>query len=123
MAYMSQENKRKLAPGIQSVLKKYGMKGSISVRNYSTLCVNISSGSMDFQHSHDDKYTQVNVYHIERYYEGKQKDFLKELYAAMSIGNFDNSDAFTDYFHVGWYNEINIGKWNKPYSFVANTQQ
>ena len=123
MAYMSQENKRKLAPGIQSVLKKYGIKGSIRVRNHSTLCVNISSGSMDFSHSHDDKYTQVNVYHIKRYYEGQQRAFLEELYAAMSIGNFDNSDASVDYFHVGWYNNINIGQWNKPYKFVANTQQ
>jgi hypothetical protein len=25
----------------------------------------------------------------------------------------------TDYFDVGWYIDINVGKWNKPYQFEA----
>jgi len=33
----------------------------------------------------------------------------------MNIGNFDKSDAQTDYFHVGWYMSVNLGKWDKPY--------
>ena len=47
MAYMSQERKKELAPAIKSVLKKYNMKGSISVRHYSTLVVTIKSGALD----------------------------------------------------------------------------
>jgi hypothetical protein len=30
-------------------------------------------------------------------------------------GNHDNSDIQSDYFDVGWYVEVNIGKWNKAY--------
>ena len=48
MAYISQETKKELAPGIKAVLKKYGVKGSIGIHNHSSLVVNIKEGSIDF---------------------------------------------------------------------------
>ena len=48
MAYMSQERKQQRAPIIKAILKKYGVKGSLSVRNHSTLVLNIKSGKIDF---------------------------------------------------------------------------
>ena len=116
MAYVSQKDKAKLAPEIKKVLSKYGMKGSISIRHHSTLVVTLQSGSIEFDHSHGDGYTQVNVYHIDSHYEGKAKAFLTELLAAMKGPDyFNNDDAMTDYFHRSHYTDINIGKWNKPY--------
>ena len=116
MAYVSQKDKAKLAPEIKKVLSKYGMKGSISIRHHSSLVVTLQSGSIEFEHSHGDGYTQVNVYHIDSHYKGKARDFLTELLAAMKGPDwFDKSDAMTDYFHVSHYCDINIGKWNKPY--------
>ena len=116
MAYVSQKDKAKLAPQIKKVLSKYGMKGSISIRHHMSLVVTIQSGSIEFDHSHGDGYTQVNVYHIDSHYEGKAKNFLTELLAAMKGPDwFDKSDIMTDYFHVSHYCDINIGKWNKPY--------
>jgi len=47
MAYISQEMKKELAPEIKAVLKKYGVKGTIAIRNHSTLVVNIKSGKLD----------------------------------------------------------------------------
>jgi hypothetical protein len=35
-----------------------------------------------------------------------------------SVSNHDNSDIMTDYFDVGWYLNINVGGWNKPYTVV-----
>ena len=116
MAYVSQDDKAKLAPAIKKVLNKYGMKGSISIRHHSTLVVTLQSGAIQFEHSHGDGYTQVNVYHIDSHYEGHAKSFLLELLAAMKGPNyFNNDDAMTDYFHRSHYTDINIGKWNKPY--------
>jgi hypothetical protein len=116
MAYVSQENKAELAPAIKKVLNKSGMKGSISIRHHSTLVVTLQSGAIQFEHSHGDGYTQVNVYHIESHYEGHAKAFLLELLAAMKGPSyFNNDDAMTDYFHRSHYTDINIGKWNKPY--------
>jgi hypothetical protein len=142
MAYMSMERKQKLAPGIKAVLKKYGMKGTISKDRFS-IKVNITSGPIDFIKPYnesgkaewaykypswkwvDQTYIDVNTYWIDQNYENNPqgKAFLLELYKAMSVGNHDNSDIQTDYFDVGWYTHINIGKWNKPYVFDQEAQK
>ena len=133
MAYMNQEKKAKIAPKVKAILKKYGIKGTLSVRNYSTLCLNLKSGKIDFIANSnrvcgDDyyqvaqgfrpntgKYCQVNPYHFKSHYDGKALAFLTEVITVMNDGNHDNSDIQTDYFDVGWYVDVNIGKWNKPY--------
>jgi len=115
MAYMSQENKKTLAPAIKSVLKEYNMKGSIGVDNHSTLVVNLKEGHIDFGSKND----SVNTYWIDSHYTGIAQQFLNELKDAMMAGNYNNSDIMTDYFDVGWYIEINVGKWNKEYNLTA----
>jgi hypothetical protein len=57
----------------------------------------------------------VNVYHIDSHFSGKACKCLEELLAAMNEGNWDRSDIQTDYFDVGWWVSIGIGRWNKPY--------
>jgi len=128
MAYMSQDRKKELSIGIKAALKKYGVKASIAVRHHSTLVVNIRSSAIDFASNrvikpgsiHDGRggwagHEQVNPYWIKDHWTGKALEFLTELKAAMSVGNHNNSDLMTDYHDVGWYTDINIGQWNKPY--------
>ena len=131
MAYVSQEMKKERAPAIKAVLKKFGIKGSIAVRNYSTLVVNIREGAIDFANDRESVpcdfnnpngwrgYDQVNTYHIDSFYTGKAREFLSELKAAMNVGNYDNSDIMTDYFDVGFYIDINVGRWDREYKFNA----
>ena len=112
MAYISQDDKAKRAPGIKAVLKKYSMKGTIGIRNHSELVVNIQSGAIDFGKD----YIQVNYYHIDRNYTEAAAAFLHELVDAMKgDGWFNHSDTQTDYFHVAFYLSINVGNWNKAY--------
>lgn len=111
MAFMNQERKTALAPAIKAILKKYGMKGSLSVHNHLSLVLTLTEGDIDFGVTNH----QVNTYWVQDHWQGKAKDFLVEVIAAMNVGNWDNSDAMTDYFDVGWYVNVNIGKWNKPY--------
>ena len=140
MAYMNQEKKARIAPVVKSILKKYGVKGSLSVRNHSTLVLNIKSGPIDFienyiQTDKDKSYSKymsedqiayirknkiidVNPYWYHEHFSGKAKTFLKEILHAMNDGNHDNSDIQTDYFDVGWYVDVNIGNWNKPYELI-----
>ena len=47
MAYVSQEDKKKLAPAIKAVLKKYKMKGTLAIHHHSSLVCNIKSGELD----------------------------------------------------------------------------
>ena len=115
MAYISQDEKKTLAPAIKAVLKKYNMKGSIGIRHHSTLVVNLQSGSIDFGKD----YIQVNEYHLDNYSE-TARDFLTELASAMRGPDwYDHSDAMTDYFNVAHYISINVGQWNKAYICTA----
>lgn len=110
MAYMNQSKKKLLSFGVKAVLKRYGMKGTLSVRNHSTLVCQIKSGKLNFPED-----TNVNTYHIDRFHSDVNREFLRELKAVMMVGNHDNSDIQTDYFDVGWYIDIKIGTYDKPY--------
>lgn len=111
MAYMNQDRKAVIAAAIKPVLAKYGVKGSLSVRNHSTICLTVTSGVIDFG-----EVRSVNVYWIERHHQGVVRDFLLEALAALrSAGWYDRSDAMTDYFDTAYYVDISIGRWNKPY--------
>jgi len=116
MAYVSQADKKSLAPAIKAVLNKYGMKASISVRHHSSLVVTIRSGNIDFGTDN----TQVNEYWIDKNYSGTARKFLNELLAAMKGPDyFCEDDSMTDYFHRSHYTDISIGTWNKPYVFMG----
>lgn len=141
MAYMCQGKKQQLAPAIKAVLKKYGVKGSIAVDNHSSLVVTLKEGVLDFigdanKHNKEraerrgerfyevkDSY-QVNTYYASEWAVDKKiGKFFKELIDAMNgkgsnLSNHDNSDIMTDYFDVGWYVNVNVGKWDKPYKLV-----
>ena len=126
MAYMNQERKAKIAPVVKAICTKYGVKASLAVNNYSTLVLNIKSGKIDFFNNynrivgdHRDYLAkdsmQVNTYWYQNHFDGEAKKFLSEVIEAMNDGNHDNSDIQIDYFDVGWYVNVNIGQWNKPY--------
>jgi hypothetical protein len=122
MAYMSQEKKAKIAPAVKAILKKYNVKASLAVRNHSTLVLNVKQGSIDFIKDFGNSEDaakfgiQVNPYWYHEHFTGESKKFLTEVITAMNDGNHDRSDIQTDYFDVGWYVDVNIGQWNKPYA-------
>ena len=124
MAYVSQADKKALAPAIKAVLNKYGMKGSIAVRHHSTLVVTVKSGAVDVsEYMRGDAYIDVNPYWIDQHYTGIQRNFLNELLEAMKGPNyFNNDDIMTDYFSRSHYTDITIGTaWNKPYTYMPNS--
>lgn len=119
MAYVSQADKKELAPAIKAVLKKYNMKATIAIRNHSTLVVKVKSGVIDFDIR--DGYEDVNVYWIDTHYNGVARDFLNELLDAMKGPKyFKNDDAMSDYFHRSHYTDIEIGQYNRAYVCAAN---
>ena len=111
MAYFSKERKAEMAPKIKALLQKYKMKGSLAVRHHSTVVLNLREGAIDF----GKEYADVNVYHIDRNFTGVAREFLNEALNILMTGNHNNSDIQSDYFDVGWYVDINVGKWDKPY--------
>lgn len=128
MAYINQNEKKQIAAIVSPILKKYGVKGSLSIDNHSTLVLTISKGSIDFIKNYNDNvkdrnntqsaenYLNINVYWFDKHFTGIAKEFLAEIIPALKGKNwFNNSDIQTDYFHVKHYFDVRIGRWNKPY--------
>lgn len=118
MAYMNQDKKAKIAAKMKPVLRKYGLKGSLSVHNHSSITLTIKSGPIDFGGDH----VQVNPYWLDDHYKDRPKALaaLKEIKEAMLAADYyDRSDAQVDYFDTAYYYNINVGRWNKPYEVTA----
>ena len=114
MAYITQAEKKAIAPNVKRILKRYGLKGTLSINNLSTLVLTVSKGSIRFNLPNG--YRTINEHRIDENYTGEVKDCLLQLVDAMKGPNwFDKSDTMTDYFHVKHYISIHIGKYNKPY--------
>lgn len=128
MAYVSQERKKHLVANLKKVIPA-DWKWTTSVRNSSTISLNIWSAPVDLiaEHVrvHDtrhplEKYTAKPSYlDVNTYWLGHSFDEHLELFEqikdALNDGNHDRSDSYTDYFDVGWYIDINLGKWDKPF--------
>ena len=134
MAYMSQEKKKRINVELKPVLKKYGIQATLAVRHHSTLVLNIKAGKIDFINNYNNlidqkhngqtginipykavNYVQINPYWYQDHFTGTALNFLSEVSEIMNNGNHDRSDIQTDYFDVGWYTDINIGNWQRPY--------
>jgi hypothetical protein len=134
MAYMNSERKAKIAANLKPVLKKYGVKGSLRVRNHMAIVLTIKSGPIDFIANCNEVcgrsqfqrnggfrpitqgYCDVNQFWFQEHFDGVAKDFLTEAFAALkSADYYDRSDAMTDYFDTAYYFDLNIGTWQKPY--------
>jgi len=115
MAYFSQEMKKERVAKIKKIFSKYGVKGTFGVRHHSTFVINITEGKFFFEKDH---FSPSN-YWLEKYFKGEVFNFFKEIFAAANEGNHDRSDIMTDYFDVGYYVNVNVGKWDKPYVCTA----
>jgi hypothetical protein len=134
MAYMNQERKAKITKMLKPILAKYKVKGSLSVRNHSTIVLTLKSGSIDFIGNSNrvcgndfyqvqrgfkpttSGYDQVNPYWFQDHYDGDAKAFLTEAFKALKSADwYDESNAMIDYFNTAYYVDVNIGKWNTPY--------
>lgn len=134
MAYMNQERKQKIAQALKPVLAKFGVKGTLRVRNHTAITLTLKSGPIDFIANSNrvcgnnhyqvsrgfrpntNNYDQVNPYWFQDHYDGVAKEFLTEAFKALKAADYyDNSDAMTDYFDTAYYYDLNIGRWDKPY--------
>lgn len=142
MAWMNQERKAKIASNLKPVLAKYKLKGSLRVRNHSTIVLTLKSGPIDFienfikndansnigrkmnqtqiDYLRKNQSMDVNPYWFQEHFSGVAKDFLTEAFKALKSADwYDESDAQVDYFNTAYYVDLNVGKYNKPYEFIG----
>jgi hypothetical protein len=116
MAYFNSEKKAKIAPAIKAVLKKYNLKGSLAVHHHELAKKDAEWKGQTYYEAKNS--IQVNVYHVDSHFSGVARDALEELIAVLNTDNYDKSDIMSDYFNVGHYVDVNIGKWDSAYELV-----
>ena len=135
MAYMDQELKKSISNDVVKVLKKYNVKGTLSIQHNTSIVLKIIKGEIDFISNYIDnvgmehesvdyvyrnRYLQLHPYQYYRMFSGKAKEFLDEVYSALNKGNHDRSDSSEDYSDVGWFVFVQIGKFDKPYGVISS---
>lgn len=116
MAYMNQEIKKVIATKLKEVMKQFPkIKYSLSVRHHMTLVMTISQGDKCLQPALNRSYESVNTYHIDAIYNPQTAKILNVIKDCMNTGNHDRSDLQSDYFDVGFYIDISIGSYDKPF--------
>lgn len=126
MAYISKEEKDAKAVELRALAKEYGIKATVARRHSYTIVLNIQGGKIDFygalkevDSNYSKDYIQVNPYWVDdQFKDGIAKEFLTKALEIMNRGNYNNSDLMSDYHDVGFYVDINIGQWNKPYKLA-----
>lgn len=116
MAYISVEEVKNVREQLKKEFPKF--KFSVSGGSSLELKVAIMKGPEDFSElTKDWSNPTINEYHLHNY--GKfEKLFEKILKVMKSQDWFDESDSMTDYFHIAYYVNLSIGKWNKKYEQV-----
>lgn len=141
MAWVSKEIINSKKEVIKALNKEYGVKASLSGTNTHSMKLKVSSGSIDFVQNYADtirklnafnpldteqsiarviktNHVGVNHYHMHKYFDGVALEYMRKALSIMQEGNHDNSDTMTDYFDVGWYIDIDVGSWDKPYQLI-----
>jgi len=146
MAYVSKDKKTTIAAALKKVIPA-GWKYSLAVAHHSKITLTISAAPVDIVRAYvnfvtakaalkgdefDRKnllqhvlyveergYIDVNEYHLDSQFTGELLEVFQKIREALNTDNFDNSDVYTDYFHVGHYVGIKVGRWDKP--FVVTT--
>lgn len=140
MAYMNQGKKAKIAAALKAVMPK-SWKYSLGVHNHSTIVLTIASAPVDLiaeaqkvvksrlldwqiAQGYADKAKptemSVNHYHLDGAFTGELLAVFEKIVAALNLDNLNRSDLQTDYFDVGHYVSVHLGRWNKPFVVTAS---
>ena len=110
MAYITTEQVAEIRKTLaEKFPKKDGWKLSVTRQDSRQVQVSIMAGPVSFTEM---GYQQISIHTTGAYSNG---DLLKEIFDICNRGNHNNSDPQTDYFDVGWYVGLSVGKWNRPF--------
>lgn len=133
MAYMSTENAKRIRDEIKAAFPaKDGWKFSISKDHHLGINVNVMQAPIDFIKEYSNTFSdahcreknmQLNHHYLDRNFKGKALKALQQMMQIINKGNHDRSDSQTDYFDVGWYVHLEIGKWNQAFVYKPKAKK
>ncbi len=130
MAYITAKETRAIKKKLVESFPDF--KFSVRNEHHSSVAVTILSGPVRFNYTEEARrtsasmynvtsekepdYLQLNHYYLENY---TNANILHEMYDILNDGNYDNSEPMTDYFDVGFYVNLSMGSWDKPYILTS----
>ncbi len=115
MAYISTEEVKVIREELKAAFPaSEGWKFSVVRDHHSSVTVAIMEAPIDFlseEGKEDKKYFGVHG-HGKGY---KNSEVFEKVWNICNKTNFDKSDSMTDYFHVGFYFDLYVGKWDKAF--------
>lgn len=101
MAYITSEEVKEIRNEIKAAFPK-NFKFSITREHCSVVNVNLMASPLAIESNGNRTFKS-------------HKTIKRIIDTIVNKKNFDHSDSMTDYFHVGFYTRIEVGKWDKPY--------
>ena len=118
MAYITQEQKKEIAANLKEALKgfKGKIKYSLSIRDSRQIIFTLQESPFFCSANGEQDVTiEEGWFKRNRSHSATEIEFLTAVFNCLNEGNFDNSVSQRDYFSVGWYTDLNLGKVGKPY--------
>ena len=126
MAYISTEEVKVIREELKKNFpSRLGWKLSIVRRDYLSLSISIIQAPFELRNDQNNAYEPVNQYWIESRENTQSIPPLKKIFEIANKNNYNRSDVQSDYFDVGYYLNISIGHFGKPFtpSEATNTQE
>jgi hypothetical protein len=121
---MNQTKKAAIVAQLKSVVPQ-NWKYSVSVRNHSTIVCTVFAAPTNLiakLTGSDEDNVQLNHHGLERLYTNcEELQVIAAIAKALNTGNWNRSDAQRDYFDVGHYVSIELGRYDRP--FVCTSQE
>ena len=126
MAYISTEEVKVIREELKKNFpSRLGWKLSIVRKDYLSLSISIIQAPFELRNDQNNSYEPVNQYWIESRENTQSIPPLKKIFEIANKNNYNRSDVQSDYFDVGYYLNISIGHFGKPFTpnEATNTQE
>ena len=118
MAYITTEKVKEMRDKLKELFPaKKGWKLSITKEHYSGVNCSILTAPFELRLDTTRTNESVNHYYVKEHYNDNpaSKEALLSILQVLNTNNYNNSDSQSDYFDVGHYVSLSIGKWDKPF--------
>jgi hypothetical protein len=117
MAYISTEEVKVIREELKKNFpSRLGWKLSIVRRDYLSLSISIINAPIELRNDQNNTYESVNQYWLESRENKESVPVLKKIFEIANKNNYDRSDVQSDYFDVGYYLNLSIGHFGKPFN-------
>jgi hypothetical protein len=118
MAYISTEKVKEMRNKLKELFPtKKGWKLSVTREHSSGINCSILTAPFELRLDANRTNESVNHYYVKEHYNDNPatRDALLSMLEVLNMNNYNNSDVQSDYFDVGHYVNLSIGKWDKPF--------